>query len=209
MSKSTKIKKIRKPIKPTSPDIESLTQESIKNSNTINLPPLPICDKKYKIIREYINECNPEKEWKEIMEWLKYKPTCLEEAMDMLIAQPDMAIRAKKISLNAKKELEIFILSFKERSGVLKDLAIEYWEKRKKDGMTKQITSEMIEDYIIENYSQVWDEMNMRLHDMKNTEKLLTQLSDQILHRNPDLRKIVDKFSVKNSNPSWFKKGNK
>ena len=196
-----RVKKVRVP-----KSTEALTQES-HSLESVNLPqpdPLPKYDEKFNPIHEYVVECDPDIEWTLLKKWIKRKPLSLKDAMEMLAVQPDMAMRAKRLSLLAKKELERFTLDYKERTGVLRDLAIEHWEERKRQGMRKQITNEMIEDWVVENYGDTWTEMKMRVRDMKNAARLLDQLSEQVITRAPDLRKMIDKFAEKTADPTWF-----
>jgi len=190
--------------------------ESVSDKELPKPDPLPTYDKKFKPIHEYVIECDPDKEWPVIKAWIRRKPLSLKDALEMLANQPNMAMRAKRLSLLAKKELERFTLDFKERTGVLRDLALDHWEERKRGGMHKQITNEMIEDFIVERYGDTWTEMKMRLRDMKNAHRLLEQLNKQVLDRAPDLRKDIDVFANKTADPSWFaaqkqkrEKGNK
>jgi hypothetical protein len=203
----------------TAQSIEVLAQQSmsLKNIDKKDLPqpdPLPIYDSKFSTIHNYVVECDTEKEWKEIKDWIQRKPLSLKDAMEMLAVQPDLAIRSRRLALLAEKELERFTLDFKERTGVLRELALEYWEERKKGGLHKQITVDMIEDWITEHYGDTWTEMKMRVRDMHNAKNLLEQLSEQVISRAPDLRKMIDKFAEKTADPSWFtvktsKKGSK
>lgn len=205
----TKQPKIKSPkTKNTSTEIDELTTDgSLNDVDNKKLPqpdPLPTYDKKFKPIHNYVVECEPDLEWPKIKQWIKRKPLSLRDSMEMLAVQPDMAIRARRLALLAKKEYERFTLDFKERTGVLRDLALEYWEERKRKGMRKQITNEMIDDWIVEHYGDTWTEMKMRLRDMENAQKLLEQLSDQVINRAPDLRKMIDKFAEKTADPGWF-----
>jgi len=199
-----KVKKIRLP--KSSVDTEELAQEnlSLKGKDLPKPDPLPDYDKKFKPIHGYIVECDLEVEWPVLKAWIKRKPISLKDAMEMLAVQPDMAMRAKRVELLAKKELEHFNLDFKERIGILRDLALDYWEERKRGGMHKQITNEMIEDWIVENYGDTWTEMKGRVRDMKNTHRLLEQLTKQVIDRAPNLRKDMDMYATKKADPSWF-----
>lgn len=185
---------------------EQLTQEglSLKDKELPKPDPLPTYDKKFKPVHEYVVECDIEKEWPELERWMRRRPISLKDAMTMLAEQPNMVMRAKRIELLAKKELERFNLDFKERTGVLRDLAIEYWEERKRAGMHKQITNEMIEDWIVEHYGEAWTEMKSRVRDMKNAHRLLERLTKQVIDRAANLRRDVDLFSTKVADPSWF-----
>jgi len=199
-----RVKKVRVP--KSSQETEALTQESqtLANKDLPQPDPLPRYDKKFDTIHKYVVECDPDTEWPMLKKWIKRKPLSLKDAMEMLAEQPDMAMRARRLALLAKKELERFTLDFKERTGVLRDMAIDYWEERKRQGMRKQITNEMIDDWVVENYGDTWTEMKMRVRDMKNAARLLEQLSEQVITRAPDLRKMIDKFAEKTADPTWF-----
>jgi len=194
--------KIRTPkVKPSIVDVENAAQGS-------QLPqpdPLPSYDTKFAAVVEHITTCDPAVEWPIIRDWLRQQPRSLHTAMEMLVEQADMAMRSKRLYLFAKQELERFELDWKDNTGILRDAAREHWELKKDAGMRKQITNDMIDDWIIENYGDTWKEMVLRLRDMKNTVAILEHLHKQVEDRAPDLRRLIEKFSDKGNEPDWFK----
>ena len=70
-------------------------------------------------------------------------------------------------------------------------------DEKKERKLRKQITKDMIEDWIIANYGTTYQEMKMRLQDMKNTRDLLDKLASQVEAREPSLRRIVERMDAK------------
>jgi len=166
----------------------------------LNLPqpnPLPDYDSRFKPIVEYIHTCEPSKEWPIVEAWLRKSPRDVNGALELLNQQPDMLVRAMRLFLLAKGEYIRFEIDWKDRTEILRSLAREAWELAKKDGMKKQITNDMVEDWIIANYGETYREMKMRLQDMKNTRDLLEKLSQQVEAREPSLRRIVERMDYK------------
>lgn len=212
--------RVRKPKNPTLEfeeqqlETETTVEETeIPERKSSELPqpdPLPDYDSKFKVIHEYIVNCNPDEEWPIIKEWMSCKPNSIQDALKMLAEHPDIKTRARRLALLAEREFKKFSMDFKDRTGILRDLAREYWEARKIQGMHKQITNDMIEDWIIEHYGTVYTEMTIRLKDMENVKELLTKLADNADIRDADLRRMVDKIQAKDSvSPGWFGNQNK
>lgn len=193
--------------KPSKKDIEKQVQADVE-SQSKELPqpdPLPNYDSKFTPIHEHIQRTDVGREWPAIKAWLARIPRDLQTSIDLLGEQPDMSMRAKRIALLARRELERFELDWKDKTAILRDLARQYWEEKKKGGMRKQITNDMVDDWIIEHYGETWTEMYMRLRDMKNTAALLDQMSTQVDDRAADLRRFVEKFSQSKPKPTWMK----
>lgn len=186
-------------------------EELIATENKKELPkpdPLPSFDDKFKSIHEHITKADPEKEWPVIREWIKRKPLNLQDAIDMLSEQPDMAMRAQRLFLLAKRELERFELEWKDKTSALRQAARDNLEQNKKDKkLAKQITNDMVDDWIIEQYGEIWIEMYTRLRDMKNTTKHLEMLADRVAYRDADLRRFIEKFQPHANEPAWMQKG--
>jgi len=193
--------------KPATPKVvqgvaqESTTQttqpETLPEKKQYELPqpdPLPNYDSIFKPIATYIHECDPQVEWPIVEKWLKTSPKTVPEALDMLNQQPDMMVRAMRLYLLAKREYVRFEIDWKDRTEILRSAARDFWENEKLAGMRKQITNDMIEDWIIEHYGDTYSAMKMRLQDMKNTKDLLEKLSQQIEAREPSLRRIVERM---------------
>lgn len=214
--------RVRKPKNPP-PDYveEQLETEETKTEEETEIPerkpsalpqpdPLPDYDSKFKVVHEYIVNCNPDEEWPVIREWMSRKPNSIQDAINMLAEHPDIKTRARRLALLAERELKKFNMDFTDRTGILRDLAREYWEGRKIRGYHKQITNDMIEDWIIEHYGTVYTEMTIRLKDMKNVAELLSKLADNADIRDADLRRMIDKIQAKDATaPGWFSNQNK
>jgi hypothetical protein len=196
------VTKIRHPKNIIDQDIE----EQSKKPNELPQPePLPEYDAKFKTVHEYIVKCNPDEEWPVIQKWMDRKPNSLQDAMSMLAEHPSIKTRARRLALLAQRELRKFELDYKDRTGILRDLAREYWEEKKQAGYHKQITNDMIEDWIIEHYGTTYIEMDTRVKDMKNVAELLSKLADNVDIRDADFRRMIDKINVKDStDPGWF-----
>ena len=172
--------------------------------------PLPDYDSRFKRIHNFIVECNPDEEWPIVEDWINRKPNSLQDALGMLAEHPSIKVKARRLALLAQRELKRFTFDWKDRTGILRTLARDYWESRKKGGMSKQITNDMIDDWIIENYGTAYAEMYMRLQDMENVASLLGKLADNVDQRDADLRRMVDKLAPKDStSPGWFGDGMK
>lgn len=199
--------KIRQPIQrevKQTTRVEHQVRGEIASSVDVPKPKaLPDYDQRYKPISTYIVECDVEVEWKELREWIRQKAGTIPAALKLLSERPDMSIRARRLSLVASRETKSFEIDWKDKTQVLRDAAREYWEQRKSEGMRKQITNDMIDDWIIEHYGDTWKEMYLRLEDMKSVQKLIEHLSDQIDKRDADLRRIVDKLDQRNDAPAW------
>lgn len=206
MAKKPKVRtlKVRQP-KPTQADVEEQVQSEMQIPDDRDLPqppPLPTYDKKFDPIRKHIMDVDPEKEWVVIRAWIERTPKSLNESLEMLSEQPDMVMRADRLLRMAKRELERFELDWKDATGAMRDLARDYWESRKKAGMRKQITNDMVDDYIIEKWGGVYKEMYMRLRDMKNTKEHIETMCGQVIDRAADLRRMIDQFSGKGKGPA-------
>ena len=180
--------------------------EELSSASTLPQPePLPDYDSKFKTIHEYIITCDPDIEWPSVKDWMSRKPNSIQDALMMLAEHPEMKTRARRLALLAQRELRKFQLDYKDRTGILRELAREYWEARKKQGYHKQITNDMIEDWIIEHYGRTYIEMDTRLKDMENIAELLSKLADNVDIRDADLRRMIDKIQVKDATaPGWF-----
>lgn len=198
--------KVRQPKQKLSDDdIEELSTQRQKKENLPQPEPLPDYDSKFKPIHEYIIRCNPDEEWPAIQAWMDRKPNSLQDVLSMLAEHPSMKTKSRRLALLAQRELRKFQLDYKDRTGVLRDLAREYWEVRKQHGYHKQITNDMIEDWIIENYGKTYIEMDTRLKDMENVAELLSKLADSMDIRDADFRRMIDKLQLKDSTePAWF-----
>jgi len=181
-------------------DIASQTQEELPQPD-----PLPNYDSKFNPIHEHIQRTDVKREWPEIRTWLATIPNDTQTSLELLGEQPDMSMRAKRLALLAKREYVRFELDWKDKTAILRDIAREYWETKKKSGMRKQITNDMIDDWIIEHYGETWKEMYLRLCDMKNTAALIEQMSNQVDDRAADLRRFVEKHSQHKPKPTWLK----
>lgn len=162
-------------------------------------------DSGFKGIAEYIDSADPMVEWSEIREWLAKKPKSLQEALDMSTGCADMAVRARKLHRRAKKELKTFEYELKDRTQILREQAREHWEQKKLDGMKKQITNDMIEDWILENFPDTYKTLMLRLEELKGTVSLLEEMSNQVANRAPDLRRAVDELGKRT--PDWMTGG--
>ena len=194
--------------KTTKKDAEKQAEADIASQTEQELPqpdPLPNYDSKFTPIHEHIQRTDVKREWPTIKAWLARIPQDMQTSLNLLGEQPGMSMRAKRLALLAKRELESFELDWKDRTAILRDVAREYWEAKKKSGMRKQITNDMVDDWIIEHYGETWKKMYMRLRDMKNTAALIEQMSSQVDDRAADLRRFVEKFSQHKPKPSWLK----
>jgi hypothetical protein len=200
--------RIRQP-KATKPELEKQGQSELvipKNRELPEPPSLPTYDKKFDPIREHITKADPAVEWKVIRKWLETIPKGLDGSLEMLSEQPNMTMRADRLLRLAKRELEQFELDWKDATSPMRALARDYWETMKKAGMRKQITNDMIDDYIIENWGSTYKKMYLRLRDMKNTKEHIETMCGQVIDRAADLRRMVDQFSGKGkgSSPAWM-----
>ena len=202
-----KSQRIRKP-KATQNELETQAQSELSQEGRVlpSPPQLPSYDRKFEPIREHIMRADPSIEWRHIREWLEKIPRSLDQSIEMLAEQPGIAMRADRLLRLAKRELERFELDWKDATGAMRDLARDYWESKKLKGMRKQITNDMIDDYIIENWGEKYKEMYLRLRDMKNTKEHIETMCGQVIDRAPDLRRLVDRYSGKGSNstPTWM-----
>lgn len=162
-------------------------------------------DSAFKGIAEHIDNVDPMKEWEEIRAWLEKKPKSLRDALDMSTGCANMAVRARKLHRRAKKELKIFEYELKDRTQILRDQSREYWEVKKREGMSKQITNDMIEDWILENFPDTYKTLMLRLEELKGTVGLLEEMSNQVAGRAPDLRRAVDELGKRT--PDWMTGG--
>ena len=201
----TKQMKVRKPkIKKINPEKEAQGEFVIPKNSTLPMPDIPEYDSKFTPIIEHVTKIDPQQEWKEIGAWLATEPKSLYESMELLAQKPDISVRAKRLYRSAKREFTRFEIDWKEKTGIMRDLARDYWEERKKQGMRKQITNDMVDDWIIEHYGDVWKEMYTRYQDMKNAVSVLEHLSTQVDDRAPDLRRFIDTYKENKEKPGWM-----
>jgi cob(I)alamin adenosyltransferase len=163
--------------------------------------PLPKVSGKFKKINTYINDVDPEVEWKEIDSWLRKKIRTLEDAVKLLNEHKQKSIEAKRLSLCAERELNRYKKAFKEQEAILATYARTYWDHQGK----KTVTRDMINNYIVMNHGDTWDTLNERLEAIQSIHELTEKLSKQVDDRSADLRKIIDAYQRKPGKPEWFK----
>lgn len=174
-----------------------MKQKKIKKKD-----PVPKLSSKFKAINSYINEVDPEKEWKEIDEWLRKKVRSLEDAVKLLNEHKQKSLDAKRLALCAERELKRYKKAYDEQEAILTQYARTYWES---EGVKKAITKDMIRQHIIMNYGDMWDSLNERLESMQGIHELTEKLSKQVDDRSADLRKIIDAYQRKPGKPEYFK----
>lgn len=176
----------------------------IKKIKSSNKDKLPNTSKKFKSINKYIENADPEEEWKKLQEWLNFKPKNVKEAIMLLNEQKQKSLEARRLALSAKKEHKRYERSFRDQTEILKSSARNYWEEQKKKGMKKAITNDMIEDYIIANHNTTWNVLNERLEEIKSIRILTEKIADQVDDRAADLRKIIDRLTERDGIPSYI-----
>jgi predicted RNase H-like nuclease (RuvC/YqgF family) len=193
--KVRRVKQVKKPEpKPSEPEIPDIMVDY---------------DEGFKGIAQHIERANPMKEWEEIRAWLERTPKSLQDALEMSAQAANMAVRARKLHSRARNELKRFEYEYKDRTQILREQAREHWEKKKLDGMKKQITNDMIEDWILENFPDTYKTLSLRLQELKGTVKLLEEMSEQVSNRAPDLRRAVDVLGNRrgSNEPDWMTGG--
>jgi hypothetical protein len=172
-----------------------------QSKDPINLPEF---DPIFSTILEYSKVKDPKEEWKIIREWLKEEPKTIIEMRACLQKAADVAVRARDLYLMARGEQSDFELRFKDRVQIWRVPAIKYWEKQKEKGMHKQITEAMIEDWIIENYSDLYLELCRRREEITAVKESLKNLAERVNSRGMDLRKLLESEVRRPSTPNWF-----
>lgn len=206
MKTSKKKLRVRQP-RASERELETQGQNDVPLPDKIEVPkpnPLPEYDQKFNPIHEHILKTDPKSEWEEISKWISQTPRNAEQAINMLSEQADMLMRASRLYILAKREYERFELAWKKETGVMRDLARDYWEIKKREGMRKQITNDMVDDFIIEHWGDTYTEMYMRLQDMKNTKELIEKMCAKVEDVAADCRRMIDRYSGKNPAPSWM-----
>lgn len=165
---------------------------------------LPSYNSKFKGIIEDITNIDPEKEYRDIEKWLEKKATNLAEATELMNEHPSFAQRARTLAQFTKKEFENFEMVFKKRTFVLRKLSRGYWENEKRGGMRKAITKDMIEDWIIENYGNVYIPMRNKLSDIKMAYEIFDKLASKVEMRDADIRRMYERYSQAKYKPNDF-----
>ena len=188
------IKKIKKAIKD-----ESI--EPKKDADPIDIPDF---DRRFAVIHEHIRKVDPVKEWEVLKKYLEDKPETISELRNAIRTQADMARRAKELALMANTEYQEFLLKHRDRKQLWRTAAMEYWQAEKESGLHKQITESMLEDWMIENHSELYTELETRKLHLEEVCDRLKALATQVSNKGQNLRKLLESETRRPSGlPGW------
>jgi len=167
---------------------------------------LPTYDSRYSAIMEHAQVVDPLAEWKSIRSWLQAIPVSIQDIRELVKQHADNAERAKRLASCAELELKVYELKCTDRKQIWRISAISHWETQKEGGhITKQITEKMIEDWIIEQHSDLYIELEKRRLELDATYKQLKSLVSQVNSKGHDLRKLLESETRRPSgSPNWM-----
>jgi hypothetical protein len=167
--------------------------------------PIPEIDSKFKGIIHARRKIDPETEWSEIREWLAEKPTTIQGMREAVRTSADMAARANDLYDLTKIYYSRFRIEYRNRIQLWRRHALIYWESVKKGGMKKQITEQMIEDQIIEEFTEEYADLQERMNEMETLKTSFKNLIDSVIAKGVDNRKLLEsELRRPSSTPNWF-----
>ena len=191
------VKKIKKAVK----QVKTTAEEPKKDSDPVAIPDF---DRRFAQIREHIRETDPMEEWSVLKEYLESKPESIQELRDAVRQHADMTSRAKSLALMANTEYEEFMLKLRDRKQLWRNAAMEYWQEQKEQGLHKQITENMLEDWMIENHTDLYTQLETRRLHLEEVRDRLKALASQIGAKGQDLRKLLESETRRPSGmPGW------
>lgn len=183
------------------------TVKSVKNADPIDIPDY---DRRFAVIREHIREIDPIKEWEVLKKFLEEKPETIQDIRECVRTHADMTSRAKSVALMANTEYEEFLLKHRDRKQLWRTAAMEYWQGQKEQGLHKQITESMLEDWMIENHSDLYTELERRKLHLEEVRDRLKALATQISGKGQDLRKLLESETRRPAGmPGWADDNNR
>lgn len=191
------VKKIKKAVKQPKP-------EAPKPKKDMDPVAIPDYDRRFATIREHIREIDPIKEWDRLKKYLAEKPETISELREAVRIHADMAVRAKDLALMANTEYEEFMLKLRDRKQLWRTAAMEYWQSEKEQGLHKQITEQMLEDWMIENHSELYTELETRRLHLEEVRDRLKAMATQVANKGQNLRKLLESETRRPSGlPGW------
>jgi hypothetical protein len=178
----------------------------VKSNNGSKTDPIdiPTFDARFSKLREHMQTIDPIKEWEEIKAWLADNPTSLVETRNKVREHADIAQRATNLYIMAKSEVSSFEIKYKDRKQLWRVEALKYWEGQKAKGLRKQITEDMLTDWMIENHSELYMELEKRHDTLITIKDQLKSLADRIISKGHDLRKLLESETRRPVSPNWF-----
>jgi hypothetical protein len=176
----------------------------VKSAPTTDPVPLPEFDQRFAIIREKTQNIEPLEEWESIKQWMDDEPKSLQEIRTKMKKHADIAQRAKNLYLMAKSELAAFDLRYRERRQLWRVAAIAYWEEQKAAGLRKQITEDMLTDWMIGKHGELYIELEKRHDTLTSVKDQLKSLADRVVAYGQDLRKLLESETRRPLDPRWF-----
>lgn len=160
-------------------------------------------------LKTYLVPKNITADWQRIMAWFDSQPETTQALRSLVQQSADMALRAQNLYLMAKEEEECFTRSSRQLLCEWRAQALQYWEDQKSYGLRKQITERMIEDYILETYPTQYLTVKTRESELTQVVTSLKKMSERVVSRGSDLRKLLDAELRRPSSPKWFDDGEK
>jgi hypothetical protein len=191
------VKKIKKAVKQP----KSEAPEPKQDADPVAIPDY---DRRFATIREHIREIDPIEEWEIIKAYLAEKPETIQDLREAVRNHADMTSRAKNLALMANTEYEEFLLKHRDRKQLWRTAAMEYWQSQKEQGLHKQITESMLEDWMIENHSDLYTELEKRKLHLEEVRDRLKALATQVSGKGQDLRKLLESETRRPTGlPGW------
>lgn len=171
--------------------------------------PIPDYDRRFATIREKTQNIDPIAEWENIKTWLAEDPVSISDIRIKVKEHADIAQRATNLYLMAKSELAEFELKYKDRRQLWRLQAIGFWEDQKEKGLRKQITEDMLTDWMISEHSDLYMELERRHETLISVKDQLKSMSDRVIGKGLDLRKLLESETRRPLTPDWFNEDEK
>lgn len=176
-----------------------------QGQETDDLTNNPEIDERFKRIIEVRRNIIPMKEWEEIKAWLAEMPDTLVDIKNAVRQSAQMAARAKDLVSVTKTEFERYRIRYRARLEIMRSDAIVYWESEKKGGLHKQITEQMIEDRIIAQWTDAYEDLQEKFISFETLYDSIKSLQETVVNKGVDLRKLLDSETRRPASlPTWI-----
>lgn len=166
---------------------------------------IPEVDEDFKRIIEVRRNIDPKTEWTTIRNWIEEQPRTIQELRDAIRIAAHMTARATDLLHVTKIQRDKFRIKHTARIQLWRSEALLYWEAEKEAGMRKQITEQMIEDRIIDQWEELYTELQTRLNEINTLYDSFKSLVSLVENKEIDLRKLLESEGKKPGYvPNWF-----
>jgi hypothetical protein len=143
-------------------------------------------------------------EWETIRKWLREDASSIQNMRKLIREHSDITERAKNISIVANTQYKDYLIRYNDRRQLWRVQALKFWESQKSAGLSKQITESMLDDWMIENHSELYMELQRRKIHLEEICERLDSLVTLVNARGSDLRKLLESETRRPVTPNWI-----